>query len=204
MLEVLNFYNKKIASSKILDELGIKKNNYFIVSIHREENINSKNFLKIAEILNTLEKKYNIPIIVSTHPRTRNKIKELNYKFEEKIRFLKPLSYSNYVNLQINSKAVLSDSGTINEESSILNFPALNIREAHERPEAMEEASVMMTGVSLERIIQAIDILSFQKRGSDRTLNLVKDYDIKNVSEKILRIIHSYTDYIKKNIWKEN
>jgi UDP-N-acetylglucosamine 2-epimerase (non-hydrolysing) len=172
--------------------------------MHREENINSKNFLKIAEILNILEKKYNIPIIVSTHPRTRNKIKELNYKFEEKIRFLKPLSYSNYVNLQINSKAVLSDSGTINEESSILNFPALNIREAHERPEAMEEASVMMTGVSIERIIQAIDILSFQKRGSDRTLNLVKDYDIKNVSEKILRIIHSYTDYIKKNIWKEN
>lgn len=204
MLEVLNFYNKKITSSKILNELGIKKNNYFIVSMHREENINSKNFLKIAEILNILEKKYNIPIIVSTHPRTRNKIKELNYKFEEKIRFLKPLSYSNYVNLQINSKAVLSDSGTINEESSILNFPALNIREAHERPEAMEEASVMMTGVSIERIIQAIDILSFQKRGSDRTLNLVKDYDIKNVSEKILRIIHSYTDYIKKNIWKEN
>ena len=203
MLEVLNFYNKKIASSKILDELGIKKNNYFVVSIHREENINSKNFLKIAEILNILEKKYNIPIIVSTHPRTRNKIKELNYKFEEKIRFLKPLSYSNYVNLQINSKAVLSDSGTINEESSILNFPALNIREAHERPEAMEEASVMMTGVSLERIIQAIDILSFQKRGYDRTLKLVQDYDINNVSEKILRIIHSYTDYIKKNIWKE-
>lgn len=204
MLEVLNFYKKKIESSKILDELGIKKNNYFVASIHREENINSKNFLKITEILNNLEKKYNLPIIVSTHPRTRNKIKELNYKFQEKIRFLKPLSYSNYVNLQINSKAVLSDSGTINEESSILNFPALNIREAHERPEAMEEASVMMTGVNLDRIIQAIDILSFQKKGSDRTLKLVQDYDINNVSEKILRIIHSYTDYIKKNIWKEN
>ena len=157
MLEVLNFYKKKIESSKILDELGIKKNNYFVASIHREENINSKNFLKITEILNNLEKKYNLPIIVSTHPRTRNKIKELNYKFQEKIRFLKPLSYSNYVNLQINSKAVLSDSGTINEESSILNFPALNIREAHERPEAMEEASVMMTGVNLDRIIQAMD-----------------------------------------------
>ena len=204
MLEVLNFYKKKIESSKILDELGIKKNNYFVASIHREENINSKNFLKITEILNNLEKKYNLPIIVSTHPRTRNKIKELNYKFQEKIRFLKPLSYSNYVNLQINSKAVLSDSGTINEESSILNFPALNIREAHERPEAMEEASVMMTGVNLDRIIQAIDILSFQKKGSDRTLKLVQDYDINNVSEKILRIIHSYTDYVKKNIWKEN
>lgn len=204
MLEVLNFYKKKIESSKILDELGIKKNNYFVASIHREENINSKNFLKITEILNNLEKKYNLPIIVSTHPRTRNKIKELNYKFQEKIRFLKPLSYSNYVNLQINSKAVLSDSGTINEESSILNFAALNIREAHERPEAMEEASVMMTGVNLDRIIQAIDILSFQKKGSDRTLKLVQDYDINNVSEKILRIIHSYTDYVKKNIWKEN
>jgi UDP-N-acetylglucosamine 2-epimerase (non-hydrolysing) len=204
MLEVLNFYKKKIESSKILDELRIKKNNYFLVSIHREENINSKNFLKIADILNTLEKKYNLPIIVSTHPRTRNKIKELKYKFQEKIRFLKPLSYSNYVNLQINSNAVLSDSGTINEESSILNFPALNIREAHERPEAMEEASVMMTGVSIDRIIQAIDILSSQKRGSERTLKLVQDYDINNVSEKIVRIILSYTDYIKKNIWKEN
>ena len=204
MLEVLNFYKTKIASSKILDDLGIKKNEYFLASIHREENINSKNFLKIAEILNILEKKYNLPIIVSTHPRTRNKIKELNYKFQEKIRFLKPLSYSNYVNLQINSKVVLSDSGTINEESSILNFPALNIREAHERPEAMEEASVMMTGVSIDRIIQAIDILSSQKRGSERTLKLVQDYDINNVSEKIVRIILSYTDYIKKNIWKEN
>ena len=204
MLEVLNFYKTKIASSKILDDLGIKKNEYFLASIHREENINSKNFLKIAEILNILEKKYNLPIIVSTHPRTRNKIKELNYKFQEKIRFLKPLSYSNYVNLQINSKVVLSDSGTINEESSILNFPALNIREAHERPEAMEEASVMMTGVSLDRIIQAIDILSFQKRGSDRTLKLVQDYNVNNVSEKILRIIISYTDYINRNIWKEN
>ena len=203
MFEVLKFYKKKIASSKILDELGINKNNYFIASIHREENINSKNFLKIAEILNILEKKYNLPIIVSTHPRTRNKLKELKFKFQEKIKFLKPLSYSNYVNLQINAKVVLSDSGTINEESSILNFPALNIREAHERPEAMEEASVMMTGVSLERIIQAIDILSFQKRGSDRTLKLVQDYNIENVSEKILRIIHSYTDYVKKNVWKE-
>ena len=128
----------------------------------------------------------------------------MNYEFSEKIRFLKPLSFTNYINLQVNSKIVLSDSGTINEESSILNFPALNMREAHERPEAMEEGSVMMTGVNLERIIQAIDILSFQKRGSERTLKLVKDYDVDNASEKILRIIISYTDYVKRNIWKEN
>ena len=204
MLEVLNFYKNKIESSKILSELEITKNNYFLASIHREENLNSINFLRIAGILNKLVEKYNLQIIVSTHPRTKKKIKELNYEFSEKIRFLKPLSFTNYINLQVNSKIVLSDSGTINEESSILNFPALNMREAHERPEAMEEGSVMMTGVNLERIIQAIDILSFQKRGSERTLKLVKDYDVDNASEKILRIIISYTDYVKRNIWKEN
>ena len=204
MLEVLNFYKNKIESSKILSELEITKNNYFLASIHREENLNSINFLRIAEILNKLVEKYNLQIIVSTHPRTKKKIKELNYEFSDKIRFLKPLSFTNYINLQVNSKIVLSDSGTINEESSILNFPALNMREAHERPEAMEEGSVMMTGVNLERIIQAIDILSFQKRGSERTLKLVKDYDVDNASEKILRIIISYTDYVKRNIWKEN
>ena len=204
MLEVLNFYKNKIESSKILSELEITKNNYFLASIHREENLNSINFLRIAGILNKLVEKYNLQIIVSTHPRTKKKIKELNYEFSDKIRFLKPLSFTNYINLQVNSKIVLSDSGTINEESSILNFPALNMREAHERPEAMEEGSVMMTGVNLERIIQAIDILSFQKRGSERTLKLVKDYDVDNASEKILRIIISYTDYVKRNIWKEN
>lgn len=203
MLEVLNFYKNKIDKSSIMKNLNLKSNKYYLASFHREENIDSKNLTKILEILNLLSVKYELPIIVSTHPRTRKKLKELKYKFNKKIIFLKPLSFSDYLNLQINANIVLSDSGTISEESSILNFPALNIREAHERPEAMEESSVMMTGVNSERIFQAMYILSEQKRHEKRTLNIVQDYDVNNVSEKILRIIISYTDYIKKNIWKE-
>ena len=202
MLEVLNFYKNKIDKSSIMKNLNLKRNKYYLASFHREENIDSKNLTKILEILNLLSVKYELPIIVSTHPRTRKKLKELKYTFNKKIIFLKPLSFSDYLNLQINAKIVLSDSGTISEESSILNFPALNIREAHERPEAMEESSVMMTGVNSERIIQAMNILSEQKRDDKRTLNIVQDYNVNNVSEKILRIIISYTDYIK-NIWKE-
>ncbi len=203
MFEVLNFYKNKINKSTILSSLNLKKRNYFLASFHREENVDTKNLKMIVDIINALEKKYNLPIIVSTHPRTRNKLKDKDYFFNEKIILLKPLSFSDYINLQINSKTVLSDSGTINEESSILNFPALNIREAHERPEAMEESSVMMTGVNLNRVIQAMEILSSQKIDKDRSLNLVKDYSVNNVSEKILRIIISYTDYIHRNIWKK-
>lgn len=204
MLEVINSNIDKIKSSKILSELGLVKNNYFLASIHREENLNSSNFIKIFKLINSLEKKYNIPIIISTHPRTRKKLEESKFDLNNNIRLLKPLSFSNYINLQIQSKAVLSDSGTISEESSILNFPALNIREAHERPEAMEETSVMMPGVNEERVIQAMEILLSQGTDNKRTLNIVKDYNVSNVSEKILRIIISYTDYINKNIWKKN
>jgi len=203
MLEVLNFYQKQIFNSKIISDLKIKKYNYFLASFHREENIESNNLMKIIDTLNFLSEKYKLPIIVSTHPRTRKRLEKSNHKTNKRITFLKPLSFSNYLNLQINAKTVLSDSGTINEESSIMNFPALNIREAHERPEAMEETSVMMTGVNKERIIQAMEILSNQQRNGDRTLNSVKDYEVNNVSEKILRIIISYCDYIKKNVWKE-
>ena len=153
--------------------------------------------------MNKIEEKYDLPIIFSTHPRTKNRIENSNCKFNSNIKFIKPQSYSDYVNLQINSRCVISDSGTINEESSILNFPALNIRDAHERPEAMEETSVMMTGVNCDRIIQALEILNSQKRDDFRSLKLVNDYNVDNVSEKILRVILSYTDYVKKNIWKE-
>ena len=203
MLEVLNFYRNKIEKSSIIETLKLKRNNYDLASFHREENIDSKNLKKIIDILNLLSVEYALPIIVSTHPRTRKKLNKLNYKTNEKIKFLKPLSFSDYLKLQINAKIVLSDSGTLSEESSILNFPALNIREAHERPEAMEESSVMMTGINSERILQAMNILFEQERDEKRTLKLVQDYDVSNVSEKILRIILSYTDYVKRNIWKE-
>ena len=203
MMEVINFYKQKIENSSILTDLKIKKNNFFLASFHREENIESSNLKKFINILNFLVDKYRIPIIFSTHPRTRKKLENSEYTINQNIIFLKPQSFSNYLNLQVNSKTVLSDSGTINEESSILNFPALNIRETHERPEAMEETSVMMTGINQDRIIQAMEVLLFQKKNQNRTLNIVQDYDIDNVSEKILRIIISYTDYIKKNIWKE-
>ena len=204
MMEVINCHLEKIRNSKILLDLNLSKNKYFLASIHREENINSSNFIEIFEVFNILEEKYNTPIIISTHPRTRKKLKESKFNLNKNISLLKPLNFSNYINLQINSKAVLSDSGTINEESSILNFPALNIRETHERPEAMEETSVIMTGVNSDRIVQAMEILLSQKRDKNRTLNLVKDYNVNNVSEKILRIIISYTDYINKNIWKKH
>ena len=203
MLEVINFYKEKINRSNILSDLKIKKFNYFLASIHREENLDSINFSKIFDTLNIIVEKYNLPIIVSTHPRTKNKINDSKFKLNKKIKLIKPLAFTEYLNLQINAKVVLSDSGTINEESSILNFPALNIREAHERPEAMEETSVMMTGVNSDRILQAIKILISQKRSSERDLNLVKDYNVNNSSEKILRIIISYTDYIKRKTWKK-
>ena len=204
MKEVLNKNSKKIFNSKILNEYGLKKGNFFLVSAHREENIDSeRNFLSFQEVLEGLAQKFELPIIVSTHPRTKARLDSLNKKFDKRINFSKPMSFSDYNNLQLNAKVTLSDSGTISEESSILNFPALNIREAHERPEAMEEASVIMTGMNLERIFQSILILENQDEGSKRTLCEVSDYDVDNVSEKICRIIHSYTDYVNRVIWKK-
>lgn len=199
--EVVHAYADKIDASKVLDKLELKKGKYFLVSAHREENINSENFLKLVDSLNTIAETYKLPIIVSTHPRTRNKINETGVEFNSLIQLLKPLGFHDYNNLQINAKAVLSDSGTISEESSIMNFPALNIRESHERPEAMEEASVMMVGLNQERIMQGLLILNSQKRDKNRTLRLVNDYAMPNVSDKVIRIILSYTDYVNRVVW---
>ena len=203
MFEVIDFYKKKISESKILKDLNLKKNNYFLASFHREENINSSHFDKIISILNNLVNLYNIQVLVSTHPRTRNKINKSNCKLNKKIILIKPQSFTDYIQLQLNARLVLSDSGTINEESSILNFPAINIRDTHERPEAMEETAVMMTGVNSERVTQAIDILMKSKEGKEKNLDIVNDYQCKNISEKVLRIIISYTDYIQRNTWKK-
>ena len=203
MFEVLNFNEKSIKNSQILKKLKLKSNEYFLVSAHREENINSKNFDFLIESLNNICRIYDLPVIVSTHPRTNNKILESKLKLDSRINLLKPLGFHDYNFLQINSKVVLSDSGTISEESSIMNFPALNIREAHERPEAMEEASVMMVGLNKDRILQGIDLLKTQDRNDKRTLLKVKDYSSPNVSEKVIRIIISYIDYINRNVWKK-
>lgn len=203
MFEVLNYYKPKIAKSKILKNLKLKKEGYFLISSHREENINTDNFLKLISLLNWLAKSYGLPVIISTHPRTNNMIEKQKVKLSPLVKLLKPLGFLDYNFLQMNAKVVLSDSGTISEESSILNFPALNIREAHERPEAMEEASVMLTGFNLDRIQQALNILENQVRGEKRTLRLVNDYAMPNVSEKVIRIIISYTDYIKRVVWQE-
>ncbi len=201
--EVVHAYLKEIDNSDVLSRLGLQKEKYFVVSAHREENINSVNFMKLVESLNKIAETYKLPIIVSTHPRTRNKIKETGVEFNKLIQLMKPLGFHDYNNLQKNAKAVLSDSGTISEESSIMNFPALNIREAHERPEAMEEASVMMVGLNPERIMQALTILDTQKRGKERTLKPVSDYSIPNVSDKVARIIISYTDYVNRVVWNK-
>ena len=203
MLEVLTENEKSIDESKILKKLKLKENEFFLVSSHREENIDSdKNFYAFVDVLNGISDKYNYPVIVSTHPRTEKRIKDSEIVLKKNIHLLKPLGFHDYNKLQVSSKVCLSDSGTISEESSILNFPALNIREAHERPEAMEESSVMMVGMNLERVVQGIEILSSQKRGAERTLNMVSDYSSKNVSEKVLRIIISYTDYVQRVVWK--
>ncbi|RXK48268.1 non-hydrolyzing UDP-N-acetylglucosamine 2-epimerase [Aquirufa rosea] len=204
MFEVLNHYLPSINNSDVLTRLKIQKYKYFVVSAHREENINNEsNFEGLIISLNLIAEKFNHPIIVSTHPRTRNKINEKGIKLHENIQLLKPLGFNDYNALQINAKAVLSDSGTISEESSILNFPALNIRQAHERPEAMEEASVMMVGLNPARIIQGLLALESQKRNEERTLRIVSDYSMPNVSEKVVRIIISYVDYIKRTVWSE-
>ncbi|MCG9875814.1 MAG: UDP-N-acetylglucosamine 2-epimerase (non-hydrolyzing) [Leptospiraceae bacterium] len=204
MLEVLTYYRSQILDSNVINHLGLSPKEYFVVSAHREENIDSeKNFLNLILILNRIAETYQYPIIVSTHPRTKKKFDTSGISFHKKIQLLKPLGFFDYVKLQMNSKVVLSDSGTINEESSILNFPALNIREAHERPEGMEEGSVMMVGMSLERVMQALTILESQPSGEERFLRQVTDYSMPNVSDKVVRIIQSYTDYINRTVWKK-
>jgi UDP-N-acetylglucosamine 2-epimerase (non-hydrolysing) len=205
MFEVLNHYLPKIQLSAILDDLMLEKDKYFVVSAHREENINNdKNFFSLVNSLNKVAEKYNFPIIVSTHPRTRKRLESVKNEIDlhPLIQWQKPMGFSDYNALQFNAYAVLSDSGTISEESSILNFRALNIREAHERPEAMEEASVMMVGLNSERILQGLEQLSLQKIGEERNFRRVSDYSIPNVSDKVVRIILSYTDYINRNVWK--
>lgn len=204
MFEVLKHYLPSIKSSKILERLSLEHNNYFVVSAHREENIsNESNFKGLVTSLNLVAEKYDLPIIVSTHPRTRKMIIAKEIVLHKNIQLLKPLGFNDYNALQLHSKAVLSDSGTISEESSILNFPALNIRQAHERPEAMEEASVMMVGLNPERILQGLFQLDTQKRGDERSFRIVADYSMPNVSDKVVRIIVSYVDYIKRVVWSE-
>lgn len=204
MYEVLNQHKKAIEKSDVLERLNLVKNKYFVVSAHREENVNNEGrFNNLIESLNLIADKYNYPIIVSTHPRTRNVLNENNKEINPLIQFLKPLGFIDYNALQVNALTVLSDSGTISEESSILNFKALNIREAHERPEAMEEASVMMVGLNPERIMQGLVQLQEQKIGLERNFHPVKDYSMSNVSDKVVRIILSYTDYVKRVVWQE-
>lgn len=204
MFEVLNHYKVGIEASDALKRLNLEENKYFVVSAHREENIDSEvNLNKLVKALNQIAETYNEPIIVSAHPRTQKKFDEKGVKFNPMIQLLKPLGFKDYIKLQIKSRAVLSDSGTITEESSILNFPALNIREAHERPEGMEEGSVMMVGLETDRILQGLAILETQSRGDKRDLRPVEDYCMPNVSDKVVRIIHSYTDYVNRTVWKK-
>ena len=204
MKEVINYYLPKILDSKILNNLSLTKNKYFLFSCHREENLdNEENLFKLFDVIDNLSEIYKLPIIFSVHPRTKLKIEEYKKTFSPLVKLLKPLGFFDYLKLQIDSKVVLSDSGTITEESSILNFPALNIRNTHERPEGMEESSVMLVGMNIQRILQALNILEDQKRGDMRTLNLVEDYSSDNVSEKIVRIILSYVDYTNIYNWKK-
>ena len=204
MYEVLHHYLPQIQASDALSRLGLKPESYFVVSAHREENIESeKSFAKLVAVLNAVAEDHGLPVVVSAHPRTQKRVDASSTQFHPLIRLMRPLGFHDYVNLQMQAKAVLSDSGTINEESSILNFPALNLREAHERPEGMEEAAVMMVGLELERVRQGLAILATQPRGSDRSLCLVADYSMPNVSEKVVRIIHSYTDYVNRVVWKK-
>jgi UDP-N-acetyl-L-fucosamine synthase len=204
MFEVLNHYLDSIKKSDVLNRLKLEQYKYFVVSTHREENINNEaNFNGLITSLNLIAAKYDLPIIVSTHPRTRKMIDAKGIKLNNNVILLKPLGFNDYNALQMNAKAVISDSGTISEESSILNFPALNIRQAHERPEAMEEASVMMVGLNPERILQGLLQLDSQKRGDERTFRTVSDYSMPNVSDKVVRIIISYVDYVKRVVWSE-
>jgi UDP-N-acetylglucosamine 2-epimerase (non-hydrolysing) len=208
MFEVLTHYRPQIEASDVVNRLSLVTQQFFVVSAHREENIESpQSFSKLVAVINGLAQEYDLPVIVSTHPRTQKRIDTSGAQFHSLVRLLKPLGFHDYVKLQMDAKAVLSDSGTINEESSILNFPALNLRETHERPEGMEEAAVMMVGLELDRVHQALAILATQPRGVQRadpySIRLVGDYSMPNVSEKVLRIIHSYTDYVNRVVWKK-
>jgi UDP-N-acetylglucosamine 2-epimerase (non-hydrolysing) len=204
MFEVLTHYRPNIEASDVLSRLALDEGAYFVVSAHREENIESpQSFTKLVAVLNAVAQDYGVPVIVSTHPRTQKRIDATGATFHPLVRLLKPLGFHDYVKLQMSARAVLSDSGTISEESSILNFPALNLREAHERPEGMEEAAVMMVGLEVDRIRQGLAILATQPRGEARSLRLVDDYSMPNVSDKVLRIIHSYTDYVNRVVWKK-
>ena len=203
MYEVLSFYKKKIDKSKIVNKLKLKKNKFFLLSVHREENIdNSKNFRDFENLIRNLENKYKLPLIISTHPRTKKKIDEIKKPFSKNILFLNPLGFFDYIKLQLSAKVVLSDSGTISEESSILQIPAVNLRETHERPEAMEEATVIMTGIKFDRVKAALDVI-FSQNYFKKPINKISDYFIPNVSTKLVRIIYSYTDYVNKFIWKK-
>jgi UDP-N-acetylglucosamine 2-epimerase len=204
MPEVLANVESRVSYSNILERMGLRTNEFFLISVHREENIESAAaFDRLVSLLNQLAETFCIPLIVSTHPRTRKRIEVLAASFHPLVRLVRPLGFVDYIKLQISAKAVLSDSGTISEESSILNFPALNLREAQERHEAMEEGAVMLVGLSIERVIQGLTILNDQKRGGDRLLTRVNDYTATNVSDKVVRIIHSYTDYVRRVVWKQ-
>jgi UDP-N-acetylglucosamine 2-epimerase (non-hydrolysing) len=204
MFEVLNHYMPFIEASDILNRLSLENHKYYVFSAHREENINNQsNFTGLIDSLNLVAERFDLPVIVSTHPRTRKMIDSAGLSIHRNVQLLKPLGFNDYNALQLHSKAVLSDSGTISEESSILNFPALNIRQAHERPEAMEEASVMMVGLNPERVLQGLLQLESQKRGEDRSFRTVEDYSMPNVSDKMVRIIISYTDYINRVVWSK-
>lgn len=204
MLEVFNYYMPLITKSKIIEKLDLRHYKYFLVSAHREENIDDNvRFKKFETVLNTISEIYKIPVIVSTHPRTQRKISEAKIKFHKNVQLIKPLGFFDYIHLQIHAKSVLSDSGSLTEESSILNFPALNIRETHERLEGMEEASVMMVGLDINRIQEGLKILQSETKDNKQNLKIVNDYNVSNVSQKVLRIIYSYTDYIKRVVWKK-
>lgn len=204
MREVIEHYSERIEASDVLATLNLTEQGYFLVSAHREENVDSpQNLQRLFDVLNALVERYDMPVIVSTHPRTRKRMAAQGLAAHAKVLFHKPFGFLDYLKLQTCARAVLSDSGTITEESSILNFPALNLRETHERPEGMEEASVMMVGLGLDRVMQGLAILETQPRGDDRSLRMVADYSVSNVSDKMVRIIHSYTDYVNRVVWKK-
>ncbi len=203
MMEVLNYYKKQINDSHVLDRLGLEKNKYFIVSTHREENVdNNENFVKLLSAIQEIDKKYSLPVIVSTHPRTRKKLEQQKgFSFNSQIQFLTPLGFFDYVKLQQNATTVISDSGTITEESSILNFPSITIRQQHERPEGMDEGTLIMSGLDSDSILTAIDVVISHNIESNTTFKVVTDYDTENVSKKVLRIILSYTNYVNQKVW---
>ncbi|RQO57127.1 UDP-N-acetylglucosamine 2-epimerase (non-hydrolyzing) [Paucibacter sp. KBW04] len=204
MAEVLAYYREGIANSDVLSRLELTEDRYFVVSSHREENVDSdESFMRLVNLLNAVAEQFDLPVIVSTHPRTQKRVQAMGVSFHPRVQLLKPLGFTDYVRLQTSAKAVLSDSGTISEESSILNFPALNLRETQERHEAFEEGSVMMVGLDITRVLQGLAILNGQLRGAERNLRQVADYSMPNVSDKVVRIIHSYTDYVNRVVWKK-